>query len=645
MNFKITFISFITLSSLCAQAQMALMPEPPRAVPHVKDLQSPSNRLRAKHFISQDKAAQLADQVAQNLSSQFKKALKPLEGDTPSCQQKRAVDYLNALRVAGRFQECSDFASQCQGQTSLASPLIFTVGGLCEADRMNFKKADVLFDLSGDKSFINSNDYPEALFQFASYAIFGYRESESLEILSRSPKMNKDAALYKGVIHRAGQLPLGTLKKSEIDTFLTKKISSLPSGLAALFKILEVRIAYGDYDYPKALQKLSTHITTVEIPLGWYNLTYGLLYYGLDQDFAQARKVYDAYEPFANPWWSFPVENNTYTYTELYTSVCKNQLSQGELFDLQKKLTSDFRHGDLALKDMLEKFKTLTQENPRHADLLTVYGSLLALDHQYQQAVDSFWQARKSCPYYHRANWGLELERRRTRYAQMPEYAKNIERLDRELNQKQLPQNIENYITNWKSLTPEVQKRSLYGSRIWMPYFQELASKKMTSYIKYSFELLSETPGFENIKDLRIGGKDYPNDNRLWDDVRGIGGENVVADLWEVFNGIHGDYNLLGHEIAHQFQQLVEKDYPTAAACIEKQYQEAKAANNFPDSYSSHNSWEHFAQGVTYYLVPSDSPARYGLNMNWLKENNPSQLSFIQSIEQADGRAQLATCR
>ena len=46
---------------------------------------------------------------------------------------------------------------------------------------------------------------------------------------------------------------------------------------------------------------------------------------------------------------------------------------------------------------------------------------------------------------------------------------------------------------------------------------------------------------------------------------------------------------------------------------------------------------EHFAQGVTYYLVPADSPSRFGLNQSWVKRNNSAQFDFIRSIDEARG--------
>jgi hypothetical protein len=177
-----------------------------------------------------------------------------------------------------------------------------------------------------------------------------------------------------------------------------------------------------------------------------------------------------------------------------------------------------------------------------------------------------------------------------------------------------------------------------------LPSITSLYDNQFRTYIKYAFDLLSDSPGMSEIAEQRIGGKNYPNDNRLWDDVRGVGGETVVADLAEVFQTVQGDYNLLGHEMTHQFQALLEKVDPAGLSCVEKLYEKDKLNKNFPDGYSAYNKEEHFAQGVTYWLIPSDAPARFGLNHSWLEQNDPEQLSFINSINSSGGDLSKITC-
>ena len=78
--------------------------------------------------------------------------------------------------------------------------------------------------------------------------------------------------------------------------------------------------------------------------------------------------------------------------------------------------------------------------------------------------------------------------------------------------------------------------------------------------------------------------------------------------------------------------------------CIVRLYAKALAENNFPDAYSAGNKEEHFAQLVTYYLVPSDSPKRFGLNRRWLETNDGFALAFIQSIEASKGNIANIAC-
>lgn len=226
----------------------------------------------------------------------------------------------------------------------------------------------------------------------------------------------------------------------------------------------------------------------------------------------------------------------------------------------------------------------------------------------------------------------------------MPDYESNEKKVERELGSHQIPQEISSYISDWNALDAPTQRRVEYGMRIWLPWISLLKNSGYSTYIKFAFDLLSDSPNSADLKDERIGGQNYPNDNRLWDDVRGAGGDTVIADASEVFQTVQGDYNLLGHEMAHQFQGLLESKYQAGLTCIQSIYDSAKAAKNFPDAYSAQNKEEHFAQGVTYYLVPPDSPQRFGLNQKWLVEHNPQQLAFIQSIESAAGDLNRISC-
>lgn len=53
---------------------------------------------------------------------------------------------------------------------------------------------------------------------------------------------------------------------------------------------------------------------------------------------------------------------------------------------------------------------------------------------------------------------------------------------------------------------------------------------------------------------------------------------------------------------------------------------------------------EYFAQGVTYYLVPADSPARFGATRERLLDIDPMLFEFVDTIARAEVEAEDMLC-
>lgn len=631
--------------STVTHAQMALLPEPLKAIPELPTKKSSifdqfSFKLETLNY-SEDQINKLAIE----LDNQFKKALLPLQQQTPACNQSPQIEnYLIALQTSGQLDLCSQVAKSCENKTS--SPKPFLVAALCESARYAYNRADYFFELATNPVWKNSADYQEAIFQRASYSLFGHHETLVDGILSLMPNTNaQNRKFWKAILQRTGEMDLGDLTKKQVDQFLKDQINSATGSFKGLLLSLQIRIATRDSRHKDAIDLMLTKSAEIKNPLFWYYVAYNGLYYGLDQKFAWSRKIYNVYNQYANPWMNFPLENNTYNYTQIYGSVCRNQLIQASSGENFNQIKRALRSGEITVQAALSALDQLKGQYSGKADYLAAYAGLLALQGRHADALNLYWEAHNLCPYYNRAHWGLTVAKRFFQYSNRPDYNQLKSRIDREMQGRVIPQAISTYIVNWNSLNADVQKHVAYGARTWLPYMQTLEQNQMHSYIKYAFDLLSESPNLERLKDVRIGGGNYPHDNRLWDDVRGVGGGSVVADLAEVYHTVHGDYNLLGHEVAHQFHYLLKLIQPNLAQCIVDQYDRAKAIGNFPDAYSSQNKEEHFAQGVTYFTVPVDSPARFGLNQNWVKRNNPAQFNFIDSIDLARGDFNKISCQ
>ncbi len=612
----------------------------------VPDFHVFKNDLRI-HSSSLTKKPELAQiqKLAEELDRQFEFALAPLKKKAPTCLGEDSESYLHALLTAGEFEACSKFASACAKNSKEMDPSFFALAARCESTRFNFHEAKVFFELATTSDQKSKSTYALSLIEYAAFALYGIFEKEAESILDSLPDWSKrEKTLLLATLKRTGHLDHDPISKTEIDSFLDQMIAKSTGSEQNFFILQKIRVLAKDRNYLESLDLLMKSAEGLQRPFSWYDVAFRLVYLGLDNRFAEAKWIYDAYDKHSNPWFWFPVEKNVYDYEQIYSQVCKSDLLQGgdlkEFNELKKKI----QKGHVSFEQALSAVESWNQNHQNKADVLTVLGNLQFMNGSKDKAFSSYWQAHRACRYYNRANWGLNLTKRSFRYEKMPEYQQNIERLERELKSIKLPEKIGVYFSNWSLLPESFQARAMHGARIWLPFVDEMATAGVRAHLKFAFERLSEVPGWSHLNGRRIEGANYPNDNRLWDDVRGVGGQPVVADIAEVFNTVHGDYNLLGHEMAHQFQQFMEVSYRPGLQCIIKQYSEAKKNKNFPDSYSALNKEEHFAQGATYYLVPEDAPKRFGLNRSWLANNDKNQLAFLNSIDSAEGLLERITC-
>ena len=177
-----------------AWAQVSLLSEPLLKIPelpsHMQDVLSRKKVFQDKSILEQEQPLakysekQIAN-LAKSLDDQFKKTLDPLSEGVPSCQSSEIENYLLALQTAGQFNECAQIANQCMGQTQ--GPRPFLIAALCESSRFSYSGADYFFIKATDPKWNQSSDYTEALFQHASYSLFGHHENQVDTILSQIP--------------------------------------------------------------------------------------------------------------------------------------------------------------------------------------------------------------------------------------------------------------------------------------------------------------------------------------------------------------------------------------------------------------------------------------------------------------------------
>lgn len=631
-------MKLLILALLSLTARADYFPVPERPVPDLASWRSGRFTVDASLVPGFSHAQRLAmvSGFSANLRKQFQtlsSAHKPV-----ACTDASAADYAFAQRALGQHDECVAFAEQCGAD----APFVALVGAQCSSDRFEVAKAEEFFERAVSAA---SPARAQAVLEYASYENFGPHPERVDSILARETSWSEtDRTLWKGLIRRMGRADLGNLSRADVDKFLAARIADQTGDFHDLLVSFRLGIEIGDDSLTTALNDLVANGPKFRTPLLWYYHAYQASYFGFGEDFRLARQVYDVYDQYTDRWSTLPSENNTYTYTELYASACKASLLSGADLAAFDGFKADLRRGAISFDAALSRAAALARKFPAKADVLSAYGGLLSMAARHDEAMDTYWRAHRACRYYHRANWGLILERRYRKYSGMPDYAANEAKVAALVKTLPVPAVTGTYIVNWASLNAAERERVLYGSRIWIPYYSMLSAAGSSVYIKAPFDLLSDSPGMSEVKDERIEGDGHDTDHRLWDDVRGLGGAVVIADANEVFQTAQGDYNLLGHEMTHQFHDYLSKQVSPLADCIESQFALAQKRANFPDAYSGTNSKEFFAQGVTYYLVPVGSAERFGLNQSWLPAHNPSQFSFIRSIEASGGDLDKITC-
>jgi hypothetical protein len=579
-----------------------------------------------------------ADAIAQSIPAVAQTILKDVLPTPPRCDDRRAVPHLQALAKLARTAECLAYVDGCLPDATEVFPgageLAF-FGALCADMELQRARAIQLFERATSASEAACSNYPGRVFTYANAFI-----GDAADILARVPGWDattQGAALDANLYFAYGYEP------DDLALMLDFTTSSLQHGDPLLKDRLFGIIANGLADGQtagNALDFITHNLGNVQWPVdnsglganAWMYGAYRAVFYGGGTDDARehARLIYSAYVPYAQPMSWGPTEDNSYTYTELYEDVCAFSLLHGADDASLRAIVGKWKDGTLSAHQAGDEAMTLGAAAGEMADLLTFAANMNELDGDMTGARDLYWRARYACPYYDRAIWGRLNLLGRLGYEQIPEYDALLTELDAVVAGVSFPASFSQYVLNSASLSEVGLTRLKYDVRFWAKYLDFLYTADQRLYVKQSFELLSETvPELAGLRDVRI---EYANDGRLWDDVRGAGGNPVVVDFEEMNTVVFGNYNTSVHEMTHQFHAAA----PAAVGnCVAALYAQAAASNNFPDYYAAYNEWEYFAQGVAYYSVPVSSPVGFGLTRQWLVDNDPDLYSFLQTLEAA----------
>ena len=143
-------------------------------------------------------------------------------------------------------------------------------------------------------------------------------------------------------------------------------------------------------------------------------------------------------------------------------------------------------------------------------------------------------------------------------------------------------------------------------------------------------KLLWESPHLEHLKGQRTF------DKRLWDDVKGCGGEHATCSWdWERDVKYHR-FNMAAHEFAHQVDLFLPKKIQQK---IEYLYKKAKKERITLDYYANSNKLEYFAVGIEAYVSEKKLPDQtggHGHTRQEFLEKDPDLYKLIESLSRSE---------
>ncbi|MBF0312554.1 MAG: hypothetical protein HQK50_12445 [Oligoflexia bacterium] len=588
----------------------------------------------------------LAHRFAQKFTAQYGSINLLLEHfsleDTRVC---RDLNYSSriilSLRERGRFHECLEVANRCKRehpQSASTSELgrIWTEGALCAQNSYQWIQSKYYFNLAISDLFKKSSSYLDSLYQYHKFLLLYYTGSDQRSLLSTVeqayPLPLKETELIKSILN---YLINGDIFNPQWEQFIAKISLQIQDRLFldAIIGDYLLALARNHQDDSKALQSIDEYLGHLLLPSSWYWGAYLALYRQDRNHFTHADQIYKEVSKHLHSKSDFPVEHNPFTYTQIATTICKdNFFTNGDAGMKEfSRLKQQWALGEISINEAIDRSMQANKIFPHHSDLLTFIGSLLISKSDASRALEYFWSAHQACPYNNRAHRGIEVILKKRYYRTFSNFQQRIDEAQRVVDALPYVENYSKYILNWNLLSPLARTRLKYASSFYARHIDAMYTAGMRLYVKDIHQYLSETPLNEDLRDQRIQGGDYEGDNRLWDDVRGSGGNVAVVDLYEMMGSVFGEYNLVAHEMGHQLHDAV---LPTELkSCIRKLYLKAKAENRIPNSYTARNELEYFAQGITYYLNSDGLYSRRGPSKEWLKINDPLFFQILSTIE------------
>lgn len=271
-----------------------------------------------------------------------------------------------------------------------------------------------------------------------------------------------------------------------------------------------------------------------------------------------------------------------------------------------------------------ESFDRARKLVPNYIPALIGKGSIEYYRNNYDRALDWFFEALKIDPDYGLAHYGI------TRCLARKTDAVNVRlaEIERRFAEKDAPEPpaLRDVFINYAALDPEMQRIIRWSVQPLQSYLPLLKENRATYYFFPFHHFLWQSPYNQKFKGTRTF------DGRLWDDVKGLGGQNACSGAEGTRDVKYLRYNILTHELTHLVHGFLPRETKNE---IHELYLDAKKNGRTLDFYASSNDLEYFAQGVEAYVSDEKLPDQKntaGHVRKELEQRDPPLYAFIQKF-------------
>lgn len=575
---------------------------------------------RSQQSVSEPLATETGHAAAAKLSETLTRYASHAASPPPACDSQYMAAHLRARRHTQGTRACADLARQC-GMDKLDVPSLLQAA-LCNGSKTRIAHLEEILQRTP-----NAKGYDIVYAELALAHFEAGRKDQARQALARNPEWSADdQSLIFGLIDFNSVNGAANQSSAQLDDFVSRELARASGEYRDflfqrhLFNLVQIQYRPADGIHFFARNQA--------FDPGTYNPSLYKAFFDLRNraGFRASAAYHRAYAPFFNPSSATVEQSNPFTYTELYTSECATGLLQGPNKAGFDQLTSSWLAGRIPLATAADQVRNAWLPVVPTADVLTFAANLDQIQGNLDAAENRYFQALRICPFYFRAMAGIRELRTLRKLNGDSNSAEVFEKRRKAVAEVAIPPSIGTFIGNYNSLNEESRIAALWALRFWLPYVDFLLAKGGRAYVKQNFQLLSQVPGAEFLRDSRV---EKDNDFRLRDDLPGIATNGLVVTSDIANRGvIFGEYNIAGHETSHTFQHAS----PNIEACVKKLYAAAKARKVFANSYSETNDSEYFAEAVTFYYERSASKRP---SMPWYRANDPLLADFLDQIASA----------